>query len=151
MGFYARALLRDSHHFGLHQRVEFAQAEGITIRVHPQSALEDSGWREAELWAPDAQVPVEIDMSRRDDPESLLHYEIAEFDDELADADEQTPAPTPFASTWPRPAPSSPSGSSPLTRNTAQRSATASSTGSPNVTGCSFKSTRKVSTTATHF
>jgi hypothetical protein len=34
---------------------------------------------------------VEIDISRRDDPESLLHDEIAEFDDELTDADELSP------------------------------------------------------------
>jgi hypothetical protein len=91
VGFYARALLLDSHDFGLRELVDSAQADGIMIRVDPPSALDERGWRDAELWAPAAEVPVEIDVSRREDPESLLHDEIAEFDDELADADEQTP------------------------------------------------------------
>jgi hypothetical protein len=91
VGFYARALLLESHGLGLRDLVAFAQAEGITIRVEPASALDDQRWREAELWAPGAEVPVEVDVSRREDTESLLQEELAEFDDELADADEQTP------------------------------------------------------------
>jgi hypothetical protein len=60
MGFYARALLRDEHDFGLRGLVEFARDDGIEIRVDPAAALDDSGWRDAELWAPQGEVPVEI-------------------------------------------------------------------------------------------
>ncbi len=82
MGFHARALLRDTHRYGLRGLVEFAENEGLTIRVEPPTALDDHHWREAELWALGATVPVEIDVSRQDEPESLLHEEIAEFADE---------------------------------------------------------------------
>jgi hypothetical protein len=91
VGFYARALLRDSHDFGLRGLVDFAANEGVSIRVEPPSAVDESGWRQAELWAPGAHVPVEIDVSRRNEPASLLHDEIAEFDDELEAADERVP------------------------------------------------------------
>jgi hypothetical protein len=91
VGFYARALLRNSHAFGLRGLVDFAASEGVTFRVEPASAVDDGGWREAELWAPGAAVPVEIDVSRRDEPASLLDDEITEFSDELEDADERVP------------------------------------------------------------
>jgi hypothetical protein len=89
VGFHARALLRNSHAFGLRGLVDFAANEGVIFRVEPPSAVDDRGWRAAELWAPGADVPVEIDVSRRDDPASLLHDEIVEFADELEDADER--------------------------------------------------------------
>lgn len=87
VGFYARALLRDSHDFGLRGLVDFAAQQGVTIRLEPHSAAEDRGWREVELWAPGADVPVEVDVNRRE-PTSLLSNEIAEFVDELEDSDE---------------------------------------------------------------
>jgi hypothetical protein len=89
VGFYARALLRDAHEFGLRDLVEFAAREGLSVRVEPASALDDPAWRDAELWGSEAEVPVEIDVSRRNDPESLLHDEVAEFDEALDDADER--------------------------------------------------------------
>jgi hypothetical protein len=64
VGFYARALLRGSHDFGLRGLVEAATEQGIDCRVEPASAMDDAGWRDAELWAPQADVPVEIDVSR---------------------------------------------------------------------------------------
>jgi hypothetical protein len=94
VGFYARALLRDTHAFGLRGLVDFAANEGVILRVEPSSAVDDGGWREAELWAPGAAAPVEMDVSRRDEPASLLHDEIAEFEDDLEDADERVPGGT---------------------------------------------------------
>jgi hypothetical protein len=91
MGFYARALLRDPHDFGLAGLVDFARERGLAVRVEPALAITDATWQEAELWAPDAEVPVEIDVSRRRDPESLLHDEIEEFEETLADAEERAP------------------------------------------------------------
>lgn len=52
--------------------------------------MDDAGWRDAELWAPQADVPVEIDVSRRGEPGSLLD-EIAEFQEESEEADEHMP------------------------------------------------------------
>ena len=89
MGFYARALLRDPHEFGLRGLVDFAAQEGLEVRVEPASVLDDATWSNAELWAAGAEVPVEVDVSRRSNPDSLLHEEIEEFMDELDDADER--------------------------------------------------------------
>ncbi|HEX5782383.1 MAG TPA: hypothetical protein VFX80_10695 [Solirubrobacteraceae bacterium] len=87
MGYYMRVLLEDWEERPLSELLAHSRAYGHELRT--DAPQDDADWRDAELYGPEAVVPIEVDVNVGDD---MVREELDELREELEDCDADTKA-----------------------------------------------------------
>jgi hypothetical protein len=82
VGYYMRALLAEWEPRPLSDLIAFSREYGHELRVEG-AAVDDAAWRDADVYGPESESPVELEVALDEGEDSLLRGEVEEFREAL--------------------------------------------------------------------